>query len=41
VSDGTPTVVAIFGPTGSGKTDVAVAVARALGTEVVNCEPAQ
>ena len=34
-------VVAIFGPTGSGKTDVAVHVARKLGTEVVNCDPAQ
>lgn len=34
-------VVAIFGPTGSGKTDVAVHVAAALGTEVVNCDPAQ
>jgi tRNA dimethylallyltransferase len=34
-------VVAIFGPTGSGKTDVAVRVAAALGTEVVNCDPAQ
>lgn len=36
-----PVVVAIFGPTGSGKTDVAVRVAAALGTEVVNCDPAQ
>lgn len=36
-----PAVVAIYGPTGSGKTDVAVAVAAALGTEVVNCDPAQ
>lgn len=34
-------VVAIFGPTGSGKTEVAVRVAAALGTEVVNCDPAQ
>jgi tRNA dimethylallyltransferase len=34
-------VVAVFGPTGSGKTDVAVHLARALGTEVVNCDPAQ
>ena len=34
-------VVAIFGPTGSGKTEVAVRVASALGTEVVNCDPAQ
>jgi tRNA dimethylallyltransferase len=33
--------VAIFGPTGSGKTEVAVRVAAALGTEVVNCDPAQ
>ena len=37
----TPPVVAIFGPTGSGKTEVAVRVAAALGTEVVNCDPAQ
>lgn len=36
-----PPVVAIFGPTGSGKTDVAVRAAAALGTEVVNCDPAQ
>jgi tRNA dimethylallyltransferase len=36
-----PRIVAIFGPTGSGKTDVAVHVAAALGTEVVNCDPAQ
>ena len=35
------TVVAIFGPTGSGKTEVAVRVAAALGTQVVNCDPAQ
>lgn len=34
-------MVAVFGPTGSGKTDVAVHLARALGTEVVNCDPAQ
>ena len=34
-------VVAIFGPTGSGKTEVAVELAAALGTEVVNCDPAQ
>jgi tRNA dimethylallyltransferase len=33
--------VALFGPTGSGKTDIAVHVARLLGTEVVNCDPAQ
>lgn len=37
----TPAVIAIFGPTGSGKTEVAVRVAAALGTEVVNCDPAQ
>ncbi len=36
-----PAVIAIFGPTGSGKTEVAVRVAAALGTEVVNCDPAQ
>lgn len=38
---GAPAVIAVYGPTGSGKTDVAVRVARALGTEVVNCDPAQ
>lgn len=36
-----PEVVAVFGPTGSGKTEVAVRIAAALGTEVVNCDPAQ
>ena len=36
-----PSVVAIFGPTGSGKTELAVATAARLGTEVVNCDPAQ
>ncbi len=36
-----PPVVAIFGPTGSGKTEVAVRVAATLGTAVVNCDPAQ
>lgn len=36
-----PRVIAIFGPTGSGKTEVAVRVAAALGTAVVNCDPAQ
>lgn len=36
-----PGVIAVFGPTGSGKTDVAVRVARKLGTEVVNADPAQ
>lgn len=34
-------VLAIFGSTGSGKTDVAVRVARLLDTEVVNADPAQ
>lgn len=36
-----PKVISIFGPTGSGKTDVAVRVAASLNTEVVNCDPAQ
>lgn len=36
-----PEVVAIFGATGSGKTEVAVRIAARLGTEVVNCDPAQ
>jgi tRNA dimethylallyltransferase len=39
--DALPSTIAIFGPTGSGKTEVAVRVAAALGTEVVNCDPAQ
>jgi tRNA dimethylallyltransferase len=34
-------VVAVFGPTGSGKTEVAVALAARHGTEVVNADPAQ
>ncbi|MCW2921977.1 MAG: tRNA ((37)-N6)-dimethylallyltransferase MiaA [Thermoleophilia bacterium] len=41
MSSSAPPVVAIYGPTGSGKTEVAVRVAAALGTEVVNCDPAQ
>lgn len=36
-----PPIVAIYGPTSSGKTEVAVRVAAALGTEVVNADPAQ
>jgi tRNA dimethylallyltransferase len=38
---GTTDVVAIFGPTGSGKTAVAEAVADALGGEVVSCDSMQ
>lgn len=34
-------VVSIFGPTGSGKTDVAVRVAASLSTRVINADPAQ
>lgn len=34
-------VYAIFGPTGSGKTEIAVHLARLLGTVVVNTDPAQ
>lgn len=34
-------VITVFGPTGSGKTDVAVRVARHLGAVVVNADPAQ
>lgn len=41
MSSGTREVVAIFGPTASGKTQVAAHLARQLGTEVVNCDPAQ
>lgn len=35
------TVISIFGPTGSGKTDIAVRVAARCGTTVVNADPAQ
>ena len=38
---GTAKVVAIFGPTGSGKTAVAEAVADAIGGEVVSCDSMQ
>ncbi|MDX6478931.1 MAG: tRNA dimethylallyltransferase [Gaiellaceae bacterium] len=38
---GTADVVAIFGPTGSGKTAVAEAVADATGGEVVSCDSMQ
>ena len=38
---GTAQVVAIFGPTGSGKTAVAEAVADAIGGEVVSCDSMQ
>jgi tRNA dimethylallyltransferase len=36
-----PLVVAVFGPTASGKSDVAEAVAARLGTEVVSCDAMQ
>jgi tRNA dimethylallyltransferase len=36
-----PEVVAVFGPTGSGKTDVSEIVARALGTEIVSADALQ
>jgi len=36
-----PVVVAVVGPTASGKSDLAVAVARALGGEVVNADSMQ
>ena len=39
--EGTAQVVAIFGPTGSGKTAVAEAVADAIGGEVVSCDSMQ
>ena len=39
--EGTAEVVAIFGPTGSGKTAVAEAVADAIGGEVVSCDSMQ
>ncbi|RYG68596.1 hypothetical protein EON77_15365, partial [bacterium] len=34
-------VIAIVGPTASGKTDLALAVARALGGEIVNADSIQ
>jgi tRNA dimethylallyltransferase len=39
--EGTPRVVAIFGPTASGKTAVAEAVADAIGGEVISCDSMQ
>lgn len=39
--EGTAQVVAIFGPTGSGKTAVAETVADAIGGEVVSCDSMQ
>lgn len=36
-----PRVIAIVGPTGTGKTDLALAVAEAIGAEVVNCDSRQ
>lgn len=41
MGDSDASVLGIFGPTGSGKTEVAVELARELGTEVVNADPAQ
>ncbi|MFN0156192.1 MAG: tRNA (adenosine(37)-N6)-dimethylallyltransferase [Gaiella sp.] len=41
VRSGGGTVVAVFGPTASGKSDVAAHVARALGTEVVSADAMQ
>src|SRR5512145_1732558 len=38
---GRPEVLAIFGPTGSGKTAVSEVVARALGTEIVSADALQ
>ena len=34
-------VIAVFGPTASGKTAVAEAIADRLGTEVVSCDALQ
>ncbi len=36
-----PTVIALLGPTGVGKTGVAVEVARVLGTRVISCDSMQ
>ena len=38
---GLPVVVAVVGPTASGKSDLGVALARALGGEVVNADSMQ
>jgi tRNA dimethylallyltransferase len=40
-SEPTPRVVAVVGPTGSGKTALALALARALGGEIVNADSRQ
>lgn len=37
----TPTPVAVVGPTGTGKSDLALALAETLGGEVVNCDAMQ
>lgn len=34
-------IIVIAGPTAVGKTDVAIGVARALGTEIVSCDSMQ
>ena len=39
--DGLPRVIAVVGPTASGKSDLAVALAEALGGEVVNADSMQ
>lgn len=40
-ADGLPHVIAVFGPTASGKTAVAEAIAAAAGGEVVSCDSMQ
>lgn len=41
VTDGRPPIVAIVGPTGTGKSDLGVALARRLGGEIVNGDSMQ
>lgn len=41
MEDNRPTLVVITGPTGSGKTDTAIVVARALGAEIISADSRQ
>ena len=40
-ADGLPSVIAVFGPTGSGKTAVAEAIATAVDGQIVSCDSMQ